>query len=151
MLRMALCAQQKMILSTPPDFDKTFLGKFFTSFNRKPFIPHGTTLNFQLSSLPDAAVTYHRKIKCLINIKMKSNELTIKTPISKFPDNQIKESMEECFKIDSPLDLMIGIVEIMSDYIINNDLIDERIKNNFSILDSVYRFNLNLFKKGIGE
>ena len=81
---------------------------------------------------------------------MTSDCLTIKTPISEFTDNQIREAMQS-FDGDSPLDIMIGIVEIMIDYIMNNDAIPSSIRNNFALLDSMYRFNLKLFKNGIGE
>ena len=86
---------------------------------------------------------------CLINIQMKSNEPTIKTLVSEFTDNQIGEAMKEYFDNESPLDIMIGIVEIMSDFILNNDFIEQGIRDSFSLLDSMYRFNLKLFREGI--
>ena len=81
---------------------------------------------------------------------MKSDELKIKTPVSEFTDDQIRKALKS-FDGDSPLELMLALVDIMSDYIINNKEIDKGIRNNVSLIDSFYRFNLELFNKAIGE
>ena len=81
---------------------------------------------------------------------MKSTKLTIQTPVSEFSDSQIREAMES-INGDTPLETMIEIVEIMSDYIIFNEKINDDIKSNVSLLKGIYLFYLRLFKKAIAE
>jgi len=77
---------------------------------------------------------------------MKSNELTIETPVSEFTDNQIREAMES-INGDSPLEIMLELVDLMSDYIVNNEKITGDIKNNVSLIYGIYLFYLKLFKE----
>ena len=116
-----------------------------TDPSSKPFIPHETDTYLHPLFLHFKADTYYRSIMCLINIQMKSNEPTIKTPVSGFTDNQIREAIDQYFNNESPLDMMIGIFEIMSDYIMNNDFIEQGIRDRFSILEGIYRFHFKLF------
>ena len=81
---------------------------------------------------------------------MKSDELTIKTLVSEFSDNQIREAMES-IDGNSPLDYMIELVDIMSDYIVNNEKISGDVKNNVSLIYGIYLFYLKLLNKAIGE
>jgi len=81
---------------------------------------------------------------------MKSNELTIQTPVSEYTNNQIKEAIKKYFNCESPLELMIATVDLMTDYIMDNSEIEEGTKKNFALIERMYRFNLKLFKEQEG-
>jgi len=77
---------------------------------------------------------------------MKTNEkLTVDTSVKDYPDEMIFQALEQ-INDNTPFWYLVNSVDLMSDYITENNRIDEDTKSYCALLIQYTRFHLDLLK-----